>query len=68
MTRLETLASALLVETIVVVAAPAKADDFVGQASVIDFDTIKIHNARIRLWGVDAPENTQLCRGEDSLQ
>ncbi|WP_245330663.1 thermonuclease family protein [Bradyrhizobium sp. AS23.2] len=54
--------------TIVVVAAPAKADDFVGQASVIDGDTIEIHNARIRLWGVDAPENTRFCRGEDSLQ
>src|SRR5258708_7946329 len=23
---------------------------------------------RIRLWGIDAPESTQLCRGEDSLQ
>jgi endonuclease YncB( thermonuclease family) len=66
MTRLETLASALLVETVVVVATPAKADDFVGQASIIDGDTIGIHNARIRLWGIDAPENTQFCRGEES--
>ena len=30
-------------------------------------DTIEIHGTRIRLWGVDAPESTQLCRGEDSL-
>ena len=26
------------------------------------------HGARIRLWGIDAPESSQLCRGEDSLQ
>jgi endonuclease YncB( thermonuclease family) len=46
----------------------ALADDFVGQASVVDGDTLEIHGIRIRLWGVDAPESTQLCRGEDSLQ
>jgi endonuclease YncB( thermonuclease family) len=23
---------------------------------------------RVRLWGIDAPESAQLCRGEDSLQ
>jgi endonuclease YncB( thermonuclease family) len=23
---------------------------------------------RIRLWGIDAPESSQLCRGDDSLQ
>ncbi|MBR0939077.1 thermonuclease family protein [Bradyrhizobium jicamae] len=46
----------------------ASADDFVGQASVIDGDTLEIHGTRIRLWGIDAPESSQLCRGEDSLQ
>jgi endonuclease YncB( thermonuclease family) len=46
----------------------ALADQFVGQASVIDGDTLEIHGARIRLWGIDAPESSQLCRGEDSLQ
>jgi len=46
----------------------ALADDFVGQASVVDGDTLEIHGIRIRLWGVDAPESSQLCRGEDSLQ
>ena len=39
-----------------------------GQASIIDGDTLEIHGARIRLWGIDAPESSQLCRGEDSLQ
>jgi endonuclease YncB( thermonuclease family) len=47
---------------------PALAVDLTGQASVIDGDTIEIHGTRIRLWGIDAPESTQLCRGEDSLQ
>ena len=46
----------------------ASAGDFTGQASVIDGDTLEIHGARIRLWGIDAPESSQLCRGEDSLQ
>jgi endonuclease YncB( thermonuclease family) len=39
-----------------------------GQASVIDGDTLEIHGTHIRLWGVDAPESGQLCRGGDSLQ
>jgi len=43
-------------------------DELTGQASVIDGDTLEIHSTRIRLWGIDAPESTQLCRGEDSLQ
>src|SRR5437867_8286882 len=46
----------------------ARADDFAGQASVVDGDTLEIHGRRIRLWGIDAPESSQLCRGEDSLQ
>ncbi|WP_407166602.1 thermonuclease family protein [Bradyrhizobium sp. ORS 111] len=46
----------------------AFADNLVGQASVVDGDTLEIHGTRIRLWGIDAPESTQLCRGDDSLQ
>jgi endonuclease YncB( thermonuclease family) len=53
------LIAALLVTTGAVLAA-----DLTGQASVIDA-TI---GTRIRLWGIDAPESTQLCRGEDSLR
>jgi len=53
----------LLASTIV-----ALPDDLAGQTSVIDGDTLEIHGMRIRLWGTDAPETSQLCRGEDSLQ
>ena len=38
--------------------------DLSGQASVIEGDTLEIHGARIRLWGIDAPEPDQLCRNE----
>lgn len=48
--------------------AVALPDDMAGQASIIDGDTLEIHGTRIRLWGIDAPESSQLCRGEDSLQ
>lgn len=53
---------------IAILSSVALADDFVGQASVIDGDTLEIHGVRIRLWGIDAPESSQLCRGDDSLQ
>jgi endonuclease YncB( thermonuclease family) len=46
----------------------AFADDLAGQTIIIDGDTLEIHGTRIRLWGIDAPESSQLCRGEDSLQ
>jgi endonuclease YncB( thermonuclease family) len=53
--------------SIVVSCGVAVCGDFAGQASVIDGDTLEIHGMRIRLWGIDALESTQLCRGEDSL-
>ncbi|MGC2780503.1 MAG: thermonuclease family protein [Bradyrhizobium sp.] len=44
---------------------PAGALDLTGRASIVDGDTLDIHGERIRLWGIDAPESTQLCRGRD---
>src|ERR1700729_1263680 len=48
-------------------ASVGAADNLAGHASVIDGDTLEIHGTRIRLWGIDAPESSQLCRGEDSM-
>jgi endonuclease YncB( thermonuclease family) len=55
--------AALMVLDSIDVALPA---ELTGQASVIDGDTLEIHGTRVRLWGIDAPESTQLCRGADS--
>ena len=58
----------ILAFLLLLLSGSALADDFAGRASVVDGDTLEIHGMRIRLWGVDAPESSQLCRGEDSLQ
>jgi endonuclease YncB( thermonuclease family) len=58
----------LLVTAAFLCASPALADSLSGQASIIDGDTLESHGTRIRVWGIDAPETSQLCRGEDSLQ
>jgi endonuclease YncB( thermonuclease family) len=64
-----TLASswlATMLLSLMVITSPASAADLIGQASIIDGDTIEIHGTRIRLWGIDAPEHDQLCRNDDS--
>jgi endonuclease YncB( thermonuclease family) len=50
----------LLIVLSIAVGAAAQ-DRIVGIASVIDGDTIEIHDRRIRLFGIDAPESSQLC-------
>lgn len=56
----------LLLIAITFLCGAALADDLIGQASVIDGDTIDIHNTRIRIFGIDAPESDQLCRDQES--
>jgi endonuclease YncB( thermonuclease family) len=60
--------ASLLIVTLLIWPSPLLADSLSGQTSVIDGDTLEIHGTRIRLWGIDAPESNQLCRGDDSLQ
>jgi endonuclease YncB( thermonuclease family) len=71
--RLAQLATAIVVLSLLALVSragfmPAEATDrrrpaveIVGIASVIAGDTIEIHDRRIRLDGIDAPESSQLC-------
>jgi endonuclease YncB( thermonuclease family) len=60
--QLKRVACALLV---ILHVLPAAARDLVGRVSIVDGDTLDIHDDRIRLWGIDAPESAQLCGGRD---
>jgi endonuclease YncB( thermonuclease family) len=60
------LAILLMLSAAFAVCSAAFAEDLIGQASVIDGDTIEIHGTRIRIFGIDAPESDQLCRNEES--
>jgi endonuclease YncB( thermonuclease family) len=59
---------AFLGAVLLAISGAAFADDLIGQASVIDGDTIEIHGARVRLFGIDAPESDQLCHDARSYQ
>lgn len=43
-------------------AAPAAAEQLVGAARVVDGDTLDVASQRARLIGIDAPEGRQVCQ------
>jgi len=57
--RLSLLLAAWLATAELTGASPAA--ELIGQASVIDGDTIEIHGQRIRFFGIDALESHQTC-------
>jgi endonuclease YncB( thermonuclease family) len=45
------------IATLVAIAFPANAETIAARPSIIDGDTLQIHDERIRLLDVDAPES-----------
>ena len=59
------LAGLILVGTIAALAIPEpRAEGMItGHATATDGDTLRIGSVRVRLFGIDAPENAQTCAG-----
>lgn len=49
-------------------AAPAHAERIIGDARVVDGDTLEVSGTRIRLFGIDAPESKQQCANASKQQ
>jgi endonuclease YncB( thermonuclease family) len=58
-----TILALVAIVALVQIPVPATAE-ITGPAKVIDGDTIRIHGAKIRLHGIDAPESAQVCKAE----
>lgn len=48
--------------TMLVLCSIVLAGELRGPAKVISTDTLEIQGTRVRLWGIDAPDETQMCR------
>lgn len=46
---------------------PAKANEMIGMATMIDGDTLKIDNQSIHLYGIDAAESEQTCKRKELI-
>jgi endonuclease YncB( thermonuclease family) len=60
--------SAVCLAVLLLASSAANADTIVGRASVIDGDTLEIHDERIRILDIDAPESSQTCTHDDGTE
>jgi endonuclease YncB( thermonuclease family) len=56
-----------MISVILVLCYPAFADELSGRPRVVDGDTLAFGQAKVRLFGIDAPETHQLCQDRAGL-
>ena len=56
----------IFIDTLTMTSSFGQTQIIEGRTRVIDGDTLKIEKSRIRLHGIDAPENKQLCKDKKS--
>ncbi|MDE2103652.1 MAG: thermonuclease family protein [Patescibacteria group bacterium] len=56
------LAGIVLAGALAALAVSDPPRELIGNAAAVDGDTIRLGGARVRLWGIDAPESLQTCQ------